>query len=84
MPIKIMILTISIRIRELNSKDSLKVSELNNFLLSVGEGTESKDENQMIHIKLKFLTPWNYISDLSSVYGDIVNDYPEKTLTLLH
>ena len=46
--VKVMPLTINMRLRKLSSQDSLEVSEFSNFLLRVGEGTEPEDENQMI------------------------------------
>ena len=48
--VKVMQLTINMRLQKLCSQESLKVSEFSNFLLRVGEGTEPEDENQMIHI----------------------------------
>ena len=67
--VKVLNLTINMRLRILSSQDSLVVSEFSNFLLRVGEGTELEDEDHMIHIDDKFVVPGN-ISDLvSSVYG---------------
>ena len=72
--VKVMPLTINMRLRKLSSQDSLEVSELCKFILRVGEGTEPEDENQMIHIDPRFVVPGNDISGLvSAVYGDIVN-----------
>ena len=69
------------RLRKLSSQDSLEVSEISNFLLRVGEGSELEDEDHMIHIDDKFIVPGNDISELvSSVYGDIVNNYLDQDL----
>ena len=77
--VNVLNLTINMRLRKLSSQDSLEVSEFSNFLLRVGEGTELEDENHMIHIDDKFVVPGNDISDLvSSVYGDIVNNYLDQ------
>ena len=77
--VKVLNLTINMRLRIISSQDSLEVSEFSNFLLRVGEGTELEDEDHMIHIDDKFIVPGNDISDLvSSVYGDIVNNYLDQ------
>ena len=77
--VKVIPLTINMRLRKLSSQDSLEVSEFCNFLLRVGEGTEPEDENQMIHIDPKFVVPGNDISgSVSAVYGDIVNNYLDQ------
>ena len=77
--VKVLNLTINMRLRKLSSQDSLEVSKFSNFLLRVGEDTELEDEDHMIHIDDKFIVPGIDISDLvSSVYGDIVNNYLDQ------
>ena len=79
--VKVMTLTINMRLRKLSSEESLEVSEFCNFLLRAGEGTECEDESQMIHIDPKFVVPGNDISGLvGAVYGDIVNNYLERII----
>ena len=53
--VKVMKLTINMRLQTLLSQDALEVSKFSNFLLRVGEGTEPEDDNQMIHIDNKFV-----------------------------
>ena len=77
--VKVMQLTINMRLQKLCTQESLEDSEFSNFLLRVGEGTEPEDENQMIHIDKRFVVPGVHVSGLvSSVYGDIVNNYLDQ------
>ena len=77
--VKVMQLTINMRLQKVCSQESLEVSEFSDFLLRVGEGTEHENENQLIHIDKKFVVPGDHVSGLvSSVYGDIVNNYLDQ------
>ena len=76
--VKVMNLTISIRLQNLSNHDALEVSEFSNFLLKVGKRTQPEDVNQMIHIDDKFIVPGNNISHLvASVYGNILERYAD-------
>ena len=68
--VKILKLTINMRLQTLTSHDASEVSEFSNFLPRVGEGTD--DDNKMIRIDTKYIIPDNSIEDLvTSVYGYI-------------
>ena len=74
--VKILKLTINMRLQTLSSHDASEFSEFSNFLLRVGEGTEPEDFNQMIHIDTRYIIPGNSIADLvTSVYGNIYEHY---------
>ena len=62
--VKVMKLTINMRLQILSFHEVSEVSEFSNFLLGVGEGTEPEDENQMIHIDTKYIIPGDSIADL--------------------
>ena len=77
--VKVMKLTINMRLQILSSHDAFQVREFSNFLLRVGEGTEPQDGNQMIQIDNKFIIPGNSITDLvSSVYADLKENYADQ------
>ena len=66
------------RLQTLSSHDASEVSELSNFLLRVGEGTEPEDDNKMIHIDTRYIMAGNSIGDLvNSVYGNIYEHYAQ-------
>ena len=48
----------------INMRPQTQDTELSNFLLRVGEGTEPQDCNQMIHIDNKYIISGNSIADL--------------------
>ena len=76
--VKVMKLTINMRLQILSPHDASEVSDFSNFLLRVGEGTEAEDVNQMNHIDNKFIIPGNSIEDLvSAVYGDLNEHYAD-------
>ena len=55
-----------------------EVSQFSNFLLTVGEGTEPENENQMVHIDTKYIIPDDSIADLvTSVYGNLHENYAD-------
>ena len=62
--VKVLKLTINMRLQTLSSQAAHEVSKFSNFLLRVGEGTEPEDDNQMIHIDNKFVVPGDSIKDL--------------------
>ena len=49
--VKVMKLSINIRLRKLSSQAAMEVSEFSNFLLRVGEGTQPENEEQMISLR---------------------------------
>ena len=70
--VKVMKLTINMRLRKLSSQTAIEVSDFSNFLLRVGEGTEPENEEQMIHLDERFVVPGENLSDLvTSVDGNI-------------
>ena len=70
--VKVLKLTINMRLRNLSSGDASQVSDFSKFLLRVGEGTEPEDENHMIHVDHKFVVAGESVSDLvAATYGDI-------------
>ena len=76
--VKVMKLTINMRLQILAFHEVSEVSEFSNFLLRVGEGTEPEDENQMIHIDTKYIIPGDSIADLvTSVYGNFHENYAD-------
>ena len=74
--VKVLKLTINMRLRNLSSNDTSQVSDCSKFLLRVGEGTEPDDENQMIHVDHNFVVAGESVSDLvAATYGDIKVNY---------
>ena len=62
--VKVMKLTINMRLQILSFHEVSEVSDFSTFLLRVGEGTEPEDGNQMIHIDTKYTIPGDSIADL--------------------
>ena len=76
--VKVMKLTINMRLQNLSNHDAFEVSEFLILLLKVGEGTQPEDVNQMIHIDDKLVVPGGNISDfVASVYGIIHESYAD-------
>ena len=66
--LKVLKLTINMRLRNLSSNDASQVSVFSKFLLRVVEGTES----DMIHVDHKFVVDGESISNLvAATYSDI-------------
>ena len=64
--VKVMKLTINMRLQRLSSEDSVEVSEFSDFLLRVGEGTEPQNEDNMVHINEKFIVDGETFADLAT------------------
>ena len=75
--VKVIKLSINMRLRNLSSNDASQVNDFSIFLLRVGEGTEAEDENHMIHIlDHTFVVAGESVSDLvAATYGDIKVNY---------
>ena len=69
-------LTINLRLQRLPSQDSFEVNEFSNFLLRVGEGTESHNEDNMVHIDEKFIVRGETFAYLATtIHSDIKKNY---------
>ena len=74
--VKVMKLTINMRLQRLSSQDSFEVSEFYDFLLRVGEGTEPQNEDNMVHINERFMVRCETFSDLATtIYSEIKENY---------
>ena len=77
--VKVMQLTINMRLEQLSSQDSAEVSEFFDFLLRVGESIEPHDDNNMIHLDEKFVVRGETIEDLATtIYRDITDKYNDR------
>ena len=65
--VKVMKLTINMRLQHLSSQDSVEVSEFSDFLLRVGEGTEPQNEDNMVHTDEKFIVNGETFADLATL-----------------
>ncbi|WP_411023163.1 hypothetical protein, partial [Salmonella sp. s51228] len=76
--VRVMKLTINMRLQKASSQAVHDVREFSNFLLRVGEGTEHENIKQMIHINNNYVVPGDKISDLvTSVYSHINESYTD-------
>ena len=66
--VKVMKLTINMRLRMDSCQDHEEVSNLSDLLLRVGEGTEPHDENNMIHLDHKYVVRGESNCRLSHCY----------------
>ena len=77
--IKVMKLTINMRLQRLSSQDSVEVSEFSDFLLRVGEGTEPHNEDDMVHINEEFIVRGETFAYLATtIYSDIKENYQNR------
>ncbi|KAI6661988.1 hypothetical protein LOD99_9658 [Oopsacas minuta] len=61
--VKVMMLTINIRVQSLDQQDSVEVSNFSDFLFRVEEGTEPENESNMIHLDAKYIVRGETIGD---------------------
>ena len=69
--VRVMKLTINMRLQSLDQQDSAEVSNFSDFLLRVEEGTEPENESNMIHLNSKYVVRGQTIADLEDIiYAD--------------
>ena len=74
--VQVLKLTINMHLKSLSLQDSAEVCNFSDFLLRVGEGTKSENENHMIHLDQRFVVPGGSAADsVTTVYGDIRQYY---------
>ena len=73
--VKVMKLTINMRLQSLDHQDSAEVRNFSEFLLRV-EGTEPENDSNMIHLDAKYVVRGETIADLAAnVYANIKEKY---------
>ena len=83
--VRVMKLTINMRLQSLDQQDSAEVSNFSDFLLRVGEGTEPENESNMIHLDSKYVVRGQTIADLAdTIYTDIKVKYNDRDYITSH
>ena len=83
--VKVMKLTINMRLQSLDHQDSVEVRKFSELLLRVGEGTEPENESNMIHLDAKYVVRGENIANLAgNIYADIKEKYSDRDYITSH